>query len=372
MTIENGDVIVFIPGLLGFGAFGRKGAPVIEYFYHVMDTLETATGVPGLAQRCYVHEPPPTGPLAERVSSLARTVDWLLTSGPIELGPAKRVHLVGHSTGGLDARLFVNRRYPRIAGPTASDQSALLKHIGSVVTLSAPHAGAPFAKNVAPYLGNFVGKNLLVVAYLASIAAASGKALPGAPLLNGPIERLKLLLLGKIAESGPEVAEQVARFITRVREDLRLFDDLQPDAMRSLNERVREGDTWPIHSFMTTAPRPTLSALAAGPAAWLYAWAWSQARPLTRGGEPFPKGEWLAGEAHRSLDHRSANDGVVPTSSQSYVGSATRQPMPLHIKADHVDVIGHFDGVGETFFKSGAEMTKSRFERVWMEIGSRL
>lgn len=372
MTIQSRDVIVFVPGLLGFGAFGPKGRPLIEYFFHVLDTLERVTGVPGLARRCIVHEPPPTGPLSARVSSLAHTLDGLLREGLPELGAVARVHLVGHSTGGLDARLLVNQRYPSIGGPSASEQRALLERIGSVVTLSAPHGGAPFAKRISPYVDNLIGKDLLVAAYLASIVAASGRALPGGPLINGPVERLKLLLFGRVAESGPVVAEQVRRFIDHVRADVRLFDDLQPDAMRSLQEHLREGDTWPIHSFMTTAPKPSWwSTLRGGGAALLYAWAWGQAKPLGHDGAPFPRGEWL-GDPDPSLEHPFANDGVVPTSHQAYASSATRQPLPMHVRADHVDVIGHFANIGETFFDSGAGMSVQRFEALWREIGARL
>ena len=122
------DTVVFIPGFFGFGPFGESGKPFIEYFAHVEESLLAALPLP---MRFVVHEPPPTGALDERVRSLHQT--FLKTEG--------RVHLIGHSAGGLDARLFANARYNTPA-------LKLFERLGVVVTLSAPFFGAPLARRL--------------------------------------------------------------------------------------------------------------------------------------------------------------------------------------------------------------------------------
>ncbi|MFN2547607.1 MAG: esterase/lipase family protein, partial [Myxococcales bacterium] len=99
------EVVVFVPGFFGFGAFGHPDRPLIEYFARVEDALLRAHVRP---MRFAVHQPPPAGSLAERVRSLHDRIAELIAAG------ARKLHLVGHSSGGLDARLLANEKYSAV------------------------------------------------------------------------------------------------------------------------------------------------------------------------------------------------------------------------------------------------------------------
>lgn len=379
MAVNSSDAIVLVPGLLGFGSFGSKSRPVVSYFQHVLQLLERVftvqLGLPA-APRLYVHEPPPTGPLALRVASLATALDQIV--GGLPAGAF--VHIIGHSTGGLDARLLVNLKYLPVDGPTLAEKRRLLPRIGGIVALSAPMAGAPSAAHVAPLLPHVLNgpvAGIIAGLYLLSIlnaakgngliaraehvmaAVASLSASPVAPVLGSEAA------LRALSGLDHEVVSQVRRFLARVVEDHRLFDDLEPRAMADLNAQIGSSDVHPIRFFATVSPPPPLVSIE--PTRQLYALAHRWARPWFVGRSDFPSGEWLS-PRKRALETRSANDGIVTTASQVGTTSSLSQ-QPAHIiEADHFDTIGHFDGVGETFFKSGAAMTRERFEFLWARI----
>src|SRR2546428_9025650 len=128
------DLVLFVPGFFGFGSFGHPDRPLIEYFARVEDAMLRAHMRP---LRFAVHEPPPAGSRRERVRSLHAKPSELTGAG------APRLHLVGHSTGGLDARLLAHPRYPALPG-----RGELIGRIGSVITVSAPFHGTPLARSL--------------------------------------------------------------------------------------------------------------------------------------------------------------------------------------------------------------------------------
>src|SRR5258708_15510247 len=111
------DVALFVPGFFGFGAFGHPDRPLVEYFARVEGALLRAHVRP---IRFAVHQPPPAGSLASRVRSLHLKAAQVLGEG------ASRLHLVGHSTGGLDARPPAQPGYTRLA-----DRADLISPIAS-------------------------------------------------------------------------------------------------------------------------------------------------------------------------------------------------------------------------------------------------
>ncbi|MCC7439993.1 MAG: hypothetical protein IT285_00070 [Bdellovibrionales bacterium] len=128
-------VRVLTVGFLLFATGGRAGAvegraPVI--FAH-------GVGVPAalyerfvplrrvfaeLGYRVHVARTPAGGTLEKRAAVLAAEVDRLVPEGPY--------HLIGHSMGGLDARLAIHR-------------SGLASRCLSLTTLATPHRGSPLA-----------------------------------------------------------------------------------------------------------------------------------------------------------------------------------------------------------------------------------
>ncbi len=108
--------VVLAHGLLGFDEI-RLGAARHDYFRGVSDRLERDGCV---VHRCRVAR---TASIAERAAELAAFVREV---------PARRVNLVAHSMGGLDARYALARL-------------GLDRHVASLTTVGTPHLGTPLA-----------------------------------------------------------------------------------------------------------------------------------------------------------------------------------------------------------------------------------
>ena len=91
--------IYLSPGMFGFARLAS-----FEYFEHLIRALEQRfrdRGREAVVRVCEVH---PTASILRRASKLARLIDE-------SAGDEGPIHIIGHSTGGLDARL--------VACPTA-------------------------------------------------------------------------------------------------------------------------------------------------------------------------------------------------------------------------------------------------------------
>jgi triacylglycerol lipase len=373
------DGVLLIPGFFGFAAFGR-GASQIVYFDHVAHAIEGVN--PDLRGWIDYSEPPPTGSLANRVQNLQDKILSVLSQGiggDAARKPA-RLHLIGHSTGGLDARLLVNRRY-RFANDRRSE---ILDRIGAVVTVSAPLHGSPIAErmNTAFRLSLPAMYLLSIAAKAREIAARAGWTLPSlAPILelvpfrqipDGPTLRTLLSL------DDTTVAD-IGRFLAHVSADGDLIDDLKPSNMRALNAEIAEGDEQehPLHSFADVSPPPhlippidLLHPVGSLIFHQLYAGAYAATASAAFRPNTFPEGRWLGGD--RSLAHTGAcpNDGIVPSASHTLTGQAAGV-----VEADHLDVIGHFDSDhfdGTTLFESHAGFDDARFRTLWQAVAQLL
>jgi hypothetical protein len=363
-------VVVLVPGFFGFGSFGPAGAPIIEYFKFARAVLRAELG-PRAA--ILVHQPPPTGPLAVRAESLHRRLESLVTDGH-EGEAVDRIALVGHSSGGVDARLVANRRFLWPGAPASDVRERVLSRIASVVTVSAPHRGTPLAQNLRP------GMELAIPGlWLASIIA-SRDTLTVAGHVGALLEALQEIvvrkstpeaeLIARLADVDPGTATDIRRFLDEVVRDHRLVGDLTVPAMDLLNRAIAGGDHPRLSCFVTVSPRPgralsDLAELARDPVRRaLYV----LTQRLTAGAPPtaarWPVGPWVLGRPRRlRADEPAANDGIVPAWSQTLDGRATSL-----IAADHLDIIGHFDGAGATFLRSSSGFDHDRFEAAWRRI----
>jgi triacylglycerol lipase len=342
------EAVVFVPGFFGFGAFGHPDRPLVEYFARVEDALLRAH-VRQL--RFVVHQPPPAGSLAERVQSLREKVADVIANG------ATRLHLVGHSSGGLDARLLANSRY----GPVPSE-------IATVTTISAPFKGTPLARRV--------GRSawLAVPAlWFASILASRGRlriAGQAATLFN-LLKKATLQqptptdeVIAELADVDEETAHQISRFLRDVARDHRLADDLTPEAMSELNSRLSGGDHLALSSFVSVAPRAGLSPwkfLTAPLQRTFYDVTYTLTASPPRDGSLVPRGPWIG--ARRIALTDTSNDGIVPAWSQTLDGEARGI-----VLGDHLDVIGHYESQDATFLRSGSDFDDARFRALWSEV----
>lgn len=381
--------VLLIPGFFGFGRFGRAPDTQLDYFAEVVPILQAAQP----EFRIYVHEPPPTGSLSERVASLHDAVSDLVAGRPIrhhpEVTAARRVHLVGHSTGGVDAWLYTSPEFRWIGGPLPEQRSALLERIGSVVTLSAPFRGTPIAKFargerdvflMAVYALTVLG-SAKVTAKFSQLAVAAlvrrllGGTNPGDQLstLSGSLEQLR-------APHGNTFVDELLEFFTAIVEDRQLLRDLTLEAMAPVYERVAsKPHPIPVKSYVSLAPRPSAFFSAAGIAALfadlgalpeqaLYAHLYSDTAGEPPVG-PRPASARIFGDnvaAH--LAYERANDGVVPAVSQTLDGRAE-----AIVLGDHLDVTGHYEGAAQrNVFKSSAEFKASRLTELWTHIAKNL
>jgi triacylglycerol lipase len=108
--------IVLVHGVLGFDELSLGGKRH-EYFRGVEEHLR--------ALGAEVHRPrlPPLASVAERAAALAAYVEAL---------PARRVNVIAHSMGGIDARFAVARL-------------GLAPKVASIITVGTPHRGTPLA-----------------------------------------------------------------------------------------------------------------------------------------------------------------------------------------------------------------------------------
>ena len=379
--MRRADHVLLVPGFFGFGSFGRPGGPRIVYFDRVMKALVSARRE--LRGRIHVHEPPPIGSLEARVRSLQDALLQLL-GGALLRGESRRghprIHVIGHSTGGLDARLLLNPRY-HFKGEDPALRERLAESVGTVVTLSAPHHGTPIASSLVHGLSHL----LLEGMSLATILAAAGQlrrrlGLPGLSFLMtlfetvAPRRNVNAPAIALLAGMDEETARQIARFRGMVMSDTRLLHDLAPERMAQLNARIGEGDLERLVQIVTVAPRPTLRGGLHGldrRAAYALCYAATASKAFRP--DRFPDGPWIAARTRGTEraaveDAPRANDGIVPASSQTLTGSAARL-----VLADHLDVIGHFEWRwNTTIFKSGAGFGRREFMALWRFVAEAL
>jgi triacylglycerol lipase len=402
--------IVLIPGFFGYGSFGGDAyRPILEYFGGVRDQLERA-GVNEPTYFIVAHEPPPTGSLEARVASLDELAGKLLRGDALphdarmktgQRFVAQRIHLVGHSTGGVDARLFANTRYRWPGAPTsAKDRQERVDKIGTIVTLSAPFFGTPIATHiqvdenvllqaihVLTMLGVFQDGKL--DAFAVEILKAGFRGLPEvatrgllgalwsklAPELarrvDPGVRRSPPVLLERAPHVSGDIAEQVGAFFQSIDDDHQLLGNLTPENLAKVNAEVEGGDSRPIDSYVTVAPAPRyldnledrlIARLVYG---ILYdATAHDPVRRDIPSGKRFGDRRKLA----EVLASPVACDGVVPARSQSL-----ERDVAGVILGDHLDVVGSFPGgQGANVMHSRAGFDKARFRDLWDAVARTL
>ncbi len=110
--------IVLVHGLLGFDQLHVGPWNVKRYFPGITEELRSA-GYRVSAPRLSL-----TRGVAKRAAELRRHIK--------ETFPSERVHIIGHSMGGLDARYMIS-------------QLGMENHVSALTTVGTPHRGTPFA-----------------------------------------------------------------------------------------------------------------------------------------------------------------------------------------------------------------------------------
>ncbi|MFM7204437.1 MAG: esterase/lipase family protein [Myxococcota bacterium] len=363
-------LIFLVPGFFGFARLGD-----LMYFHYVQQALEAEWARHGLQVTVVPVETHPTASILRRGQRLLDTI----LSSPWEQADA--IHLLGHSTGGLDARVLAS---PRIQLTPEHRRQQVLKKLRTIVTLSTPHHGSP----IAGFFTTAYGKNLLQLLSLLT-ARASGEVSAGAvslgfKLVNRFQGRLGLndTLLNQLSEQlledfNGERRAALLSYTRQIREDQGALLQLTPEGMHLFNALLPPPEGIGCYSIINAAPPPKRTPpmeatvnprVAIGYV--LYRFMWDTVAEHHRA-YPYaqvsaPARERLEQQLRLSLDSETS-DGVVPTLSMAWgkcVGA---------VRGDHLDVVGHFGKPrGMTQFadwlRSGAGFGETHFIALYRQI----
>lgn len=373
----SNHLLVLIPGFLGFNRLGD-----FSYFAdRVGQTLanELRGADPGRRVHVVAVDTVPAGPLQARQEHLVRQLQYLRMNKP-----QSQLHLVGHSTGGLDAELLV--RTPWLGGKPPDRE--LQEAVRSVCAIAAPLAGTSLATSSLAQLLAIDSPADLVRAPLALLTVRGPAALASAALgVLGllPSDRTLAPLVSGLLHSllhNPGVGSSYVLSLLLSRS---LIDDLAPERTDTLMRNSQEDPTltrlhraWFLTTARTDDPRPRsarwlfrqLYATTRGearPSAALKALAAaiSQARLPVVGQPPLPPLQV------------GSNDGVVNTLRQvppcqdaADIERQLKRIAAIAI-ADHIDVIGYFphDHRHDAgFLSSGSNFSEAAFGELYQHV----
>ena len=368
--MERTQHIYLVPGFLGFAHLGR-----ITYFGHVRRVLTERLAAQGLEPHIHIVRTSPTASLPDRAARVAEVMHATAPRGEAPL------HLIGHSSGGLDVRLLTA---PGVGLPTALDVERLAARVRTVVTVSTPHHGTP----IASFFTTLQGQQLMQLLSLSTIYVLNFGHLPLAALLwmgsffvrfGGLVAGSELLdeLFGKLLEDfTPARRRDVRKLLRDVVRDQALMLQLTPEAMEVFNATVLQRPGIRYGAVVGQAAPPSLRAtLHAGidPAAQVTHALYSAlyrliaAAPVRVSPKLAPAQARALQRTYRAMPSPAANDGIVPTISQAW-------GQIVHVAvADHLDVLGHFrdaehDPPHVDWLVSGSDFDRRRFEALWTDV----
>jgi hypothetical protein len=360
-----------IPGFFGFSSLGD-----VQYFRAVRETLTQDFAARGEELEIHGVRTFPTGSLVRRAR---RVIETIVESGALERGDA--IHLIGHSTGGLDARLV---------GSTAeglgyeAERRLIEKKLRSVVCLATPHYGTPLANFFTTIYGKkllyFVTLLVFVGLWRRPISLAAGALGLGYRLydLLGLNETMLRQITNQLLRDfTPEREREVRGFLNSILDDVSLMIQLTPEAMDVTRRSIVALPDVRVVSYGTVSPPPLrtiararLRELLTPLPTVLYGTLYT----LTA--SPEPGYAYHGPIAARGIDglslpfelDASSNDGVVPALSQIH------GEFRGFVRGDHLDVVGHYERGpaekrdGADWFTSGADFDVTRFDELWNDV----
>lgn len=361
--------VYFIPGMFGFGRLAGY-----EYFGHLEAALAARFEELGVPLAMEVVQTPPTASIRRRAEVVAEAI--ARSAGGAKGGP---IHLIGHSTGGLDARLLLS---PSVRLDVPATSLAWRARAQCVLTLNTPHYGTP----LAAFFTTVSGTRLLTLLSLLTVTTL-GVGAPGLSALSSLIAAIGSVdeVLGidlRLLDRATDVAlrfigdrgrDEVARWLDGIRHDQGGILQITPEAMDLFNAVTADAPGVRYGCVATASPPPTPTRLvrqARSPFSAFTATAYSTiygvtSRAISRYGYPEPDS---AAEARLSVAFGtqvddSWCDGVVPTRSMLW------GELLWAGKGDHLDVVGHFrddetPALHVDWLTSGASFGRYRFRGV--------
>jgi len=329
--------VLLIPGFFGFGKLGE-----ISYFSGVREAIEQSFAELGL--NVDVTEVP-TLPMASIRYRAARVLETLSAVAKKDDGP---IHQIGHSTGGLDARVAIS---PTASLPV-SERFEAYDRIQTLVTVCAPHYGTPVATYFTRPLGRFLirtfGQYLIFMLergrmplkLMLRLGYVVVRLRDPRRKRHGAFDELYDKLLRDLSE--PRRLELVT-FLKAVVADQSLLFQLTPAGCDLINACTAD----PKIAYASVVARATPPSLRN---AWrslrdlyaqlmfpIYTFFYRVARREPLGNPPLSLAQTRALALDgRALPSRGDSDGLVPTLSQVW------GQVLYFAQADHLDVVGQF------------------------------
>jgi pimeloyl-ACP methyl ester carboxylesterase len=383
MTVAS-HLVVLIPGFLGFDRLGD-----FAYFRDTVgDAIRAGLASLGIAGGVAVDAATtdPAGSLETRQERLVRELH-----GFLERRPGVKLHLVGHSTGGLDAELLL--RTPLLGSGHRFDERAreVRAAIRSVITLAAPLAGTTVSDSP-------IARLFAIQTPAEFLEALQSKLLYQAPGVLASVASSILALLHEDTEVAPLIygvlrrPDALGSYVLELILQRSLAIDLAPAAItKLLKDRPEDPALASVHRarFITIArPEPDVT-----PAGKLFAMFYDATR---KAAQP-DAGVAAIGAAleQRALAGRlrvigepplptpidvGASDGIVNSARQLFASPPEASTRELDravalVIADHIDVIGYFEGKNGApngFLSSGSGFREPAFRELYLTVATEL
>lgn len=368
----SGCKVYLVPGFFGFTSLGA-----LSYFHKVAETLQHALRERGCDAEVVRCPTQPTGSIPRRTARLCRHV---VETGGLE---ADEIHFVGHSTGGLDARVLLS---PQVHADRQGLEEQVSDRARSLITISTPHHGSPLATFFTTVQGRHILKllartatsaggriSLVLAARALALAARVDNAIGRR---NTFMDQLSTSLLRRVRIDRDD---PVWRFLREVSEDQGVILQVTPESLDLFNALASDRPGVFYGCVATAAPPPPFhfgTDVLIVPERALLAGVFVAVHTLNRwshGQYPYPE----PNEATRELLRRDlgfevtdqTSDGIVPTFSQLH------GKLLFAVLADHLDVVGQFHRKEEPlsdWLPSGSGFDQARFDTLWSAIAGEI
>jgi hypothetical protein len=372
--------------MFGFGQLASY-----DYFVHLRCALTERLRAEGMEVETHVALVSPTASIRRR----ARTLTELVANTCGEGDGSGSIHLIGHSTGGLDARLVAS---PSAALAAPPEKLAWRSRLASVTTINAPHYGTPLASFFATVSGQRMLRAISALTVVALSVGSTPLSLAGALIaLFGRVDEVVGLDLKLIDQTTDAMlrtinearGREILDYINTLKKDSGGMVQLMPEAMDLFVAGIEDRPGVLYQSTASMAPRPSpLTFLASLGGRWsaVSGLLFDFLYEVTSRCDPY----YPCAAAHHTKENEQvlmasfgvvpdlrANDGVVP------IGSQVWGTLVWAGYGDHLDVIGHFRddkpsaGQGRAgrhlhvdWLSSGSRFDRARFEELVRAIAT--
>ena len=359
--------VFLVPGFFGFTNLGD-----FAYFSHAKETLELELRKRGSSAEGHPLDTLPTGSVRKRAAHLVSRIRE-------HVDPGDAIHLIGHSTGGVDVRLVVSE------GLDVPGRDAILGDIRTAISIASPHRGSP----IAGFFSSILGQRLLRLLSLSTIHIIRLGSIPLPALLllggavagtgafrwasGGVLDQVYQLVL---RDFDAERRQQLEDFFNEAQKDQTLLLQLTPESMELVDALARPVPGVRYGCVVGLAPKPSMKVqrrLGANPT-WQAMYAFYRGLHLITSAVPSaveftPTAEQAqALRAHLGrVPSRNDNDAMVPALSQLW-GEVIHATV-----ADHMDVMGHFHGPLDhprhvDWMRTGSGFDVRRFEALFASV----